>query len=185
MNKKSKSAIAKSEVTRVVQMFFGIPSFIFNVFLFVSALGDLGSPNYEPGLMISLAIVFGTLTGCSVLLIVSSIRRKHMVKEFRKYVGIISASHNGSFELIAKETNTPVNKVQSNIEWMVSKQFFYNARINLVDDCIDIPGLTEVKDHIIKEATFKVVTCKYCGARTSIEEGKITPCPYCSSPLQS
>ena len=173
-----------SETRRIVELIVSIVFGPFCLYLTVAAIRDIFNPEESLSLMIGLTIFFGVASALCIFFFIDSLKRKRMLKDFRKYVGLISVSHNGSFSLISSETGDSVATVQRKIEWMVDKNFFNNARINLIDDCIDIPGITEVKDHIIREATYAACTCKFCGATSKIQVGRVTPCPYCSSPLQ-
>lgn len=182
--KNNKSAIAISETIRIIQMIIGIPVALIGIVFSLFAFADFFDPAEDTGLMVGLFIFFGLIAALGIWIIVCSITRKRRLIEFKRYVGIISASRSGKFELIAKETKEPVEIVQKKLEWMIHKRFFNNVRMNLVDDCIDIAGITDNEGNASGKMKYKTVVCKSCSATNIVETGKITECPYCSTPLQ-
>jgi len=186
MENKSKSAITISETIRIIQMVIGVPIAFFNTLFFIAALSFLFDPTRRnKSAVVATIILFGSITALGIWLIVCSIKRKSRLVDFKRYVGIIAVTHSGKFDLISRETNEPISVIQKKLEWMVNKKFFTNARINLVDDCIDIAGVTQIIEHAPSELAYTSVTCKFCGATSMIVIGKTHPCPYCSSPLNA
>ncbi len=116
------------------------------------------------------------------------------LKEFKKYVAVISNDPSGYIPNIAATLGTSENVVKSNLEIMIQKGYFESAFIDENSNCIvfaniqttqTAPTSTNVSAKVPKVPGVEMVTvkCSGCGGINTIVKGQTGECDYCGSAI--
>lgn len=108
------------------------------------------------------------VTIIGIVLIVWGIFKKRLVDTYKRYMKVLNSNSDATIKDIAVLTNSTEEKVRSNIEKMIAKNY-------VTQDTFTI------KEKI--EKRFVTVQCQGCGAKNVVEEGKHQECEYCGSVL--
>ncbi len=124
----------------------------------------------------------------SLFILYSGLKQKKLLKFFRSYVTIISADSTGSMEIIAANTGSSVDKVKMNLQEMIKKNYFTNAYIDfernrIVTSRQQSAGEYQPEYHCDAKPDLVRVSCKGCGAVSTIPAGSDAECEYCGSKL--
>lgn len=179
----SKTAIVISGIIEKVQLITGIViTFIFGITA-IACIGDNKYPIEEKFTM----FVF---TAIGILLIIFSIKRKKLIKNFKSYVQRLSVDPTSSIENLASGLGTSQDVVKMNLEKMIKKRYFSNAYIDTENNRIVFSKASEQQTNTIKvnqsnepKIEYITVTCKSCGGINKIAKGTVGECEYCGSPL--
>lgn len=195
---KSKVAIAVSKTISFVQMLFGIAYvFIFGICTIVCLcdkdfLADGGVS------VIIVCLIFDVL---GIWLIILSLKKTKLLKEFKKYVTVISREPDGYIPDIAASLGVSEDIVKKNLELMIKKRYFANAFIDQNSNCIVITSkqnntvntthqshihTTEYASSPVTSQAIEMMTikCKGCGGINTIQKGAIGECDYCGSSIK-
>lgn len=189
----SKTAIVISSIIQNIQLILGIAfTALFGLCIIV------GIAEYKKGDM-PFIIFCIVLTALGIFWIVLSRKRASLIRDFRRYVTILSNDPTGSIANLAMKTGTSEDVVRNNLELMIKKRYFANAAIDRSTDCILFPNHGTAQQFANQAntnnnafspraageaATMVTITCKGCGAVNTIAKGKIVECEYCGSALQ-
>ncbi len=179
----SKAAIVISGIIEKVQLIAGIViTFIFGITA-IACIGDNNSPVDEK-------IVMFIFTAIGILLIIFSIKRKKLIKNFRSYVQRLSVDPTCSIENLASGLGTSQDVVKKNLEMMIKKRYFSNAYIDTKNNRIVFSKASEQKTNTSEahqsnepKIEYITVTCKSCGGINKMAKGTVGECEYCGSPL--
>jgi len=128
---------------------------------------------------IVVALLF--LTIC-VALIVMGTRIKGRLNRFKRYVSLMSLQKLDSISDIASYMSKSADFVQKDLQKMISRRFFVNAKIDLNSNKIIIcPGTLPGQ---VGSAGYEVFQCPGCGASGTRVRGVLGYCDYCGSPVQ-
>lgn len=195
---KSKVAIAVSKVASLVQMLAGIAIvFLFGLYTIVC----LCDKDYLADGGISFLIICLIFDVIGVWLIVLSSKKTNLLKEFKKYVAVVSSDPDGYIPDIAASLGTSEDIVKKNLELMIKKKYFANAFIDQNSNCIviaskqnntvstahqpQIHATAYASSPITLQAMGMVtVKCKGCGGINTIRKGTTGECDYCGSSIK-
>ena len=116
------------------------------------------------------------------------------LKEFKKYVAVISDDPSGYIPDIAASLGTSENVVKSKLEIMFQKGYLDSAFIDIKSNCIvfankqatqTAPTSTNVSAKVPKVPGVEMVTvkCSGCGGINTIVKGQTGECDYCGSAI--
>lgn len=194
----SKVAIAVNKTISLLQMLGGI----FLVFIFgICTIMYLSDKEYASESGVDFLIFCLVLDALGVWLIVLSRKKKKLIKEFKKYVTVISNDVNGYIPDIAASLGTSEDVVINNLELMIKKNFFANAFIDRNSNCIVIANkqsaqannsvsnvFTNAQASTSSAAPVAVemvtVKCKGCGGINTVQKGAIGECDFCGSAIK-
>lgn len=191
---RSKAKIVLSQIIATIQLIIGI------FLIFLAVVGGLGQDTIS-STDITMVVIF-ILGG--ILLIIASVKRKKLIRSFRKYVSFLSSDESGSIESLALATKMPENVILSNLQRMIDKKYFPSAYIDLETRSIVFPNRpqnsasnisheqpavmtdTVITDAVItdKETVIITATCKGCGGVNHGVKGSVGECEYCGSSLK-
>jgi hypothetical protein len=194
----SKVAVAVSKTASIVQMLGGIVL----VFLFgICTIAYLTDKEYAADTGVAFLIVCLLFDALGIWLITLSRKKAKLIKEFKKYVRVISQNPNGYIPYIASSLGTSEDAVKNNLKLMIKKKYFSNAFIDCNSDCIVIankqkPVSTPVQQPTVSTNTnayshtaapaieMVTVKCKGCGGINTIQKGAVGECDYCGSSIK-
>ncbi len=193
---KSKVAIAVSKTVSFVQMLAGIAI----VFMFgLCTIVYLSDKEFSADTGVGFLIFCLVLDLLGVWLIVLSRKKIKLMKEFKKYVAVISNYPDGYIPSIAASLGTSENAVKKNLELMIKKRYFSNAFIDRSSNCFVIvtkqkttvstaqQSQTNNNSYASPSASQAIemvtVKCKGCGGINTIQKGAVGECDYCGSPI--
>lgn len=196
-NNKSKTKIIVSSIIEKVQLILGIAVLAFFGLMTVAGLSDeeLRAQTFFVVLMIIMDLI-------GVLLIVLSRLRHKLIKNFKKYVALLSNDPSGSISNLASSLGTSEDVVTQNLEKMIKKQYFPNAYIDKGQNCILFPNRDAVagmddpvqradeplnapqEAPVATAAPMTTVICKGCGGVNTVPKGHVAECEYCGSAIQ-
>ncbi len=190
----SKVAIAVSKTISFIQLVGGI----ILVFMFgLCAIMYLTDKEYAGETGIAFLITCLIITGLGIWLITLSRKKKKLVREFKKYVAVISQDASGYIPDIATSLGTSEDIVKSNIELMIQKEFFTNAYIDRSSNCVVIGNKQNAQTTMSTAnayanstntdmSTVEMVTvkCNGCGGINTIAKGHTGTCDYCGSAIK-
>lgn len=157
-----------------INIFFGLILFIFSV------SEPFDSINY------TITLIFFTIGG---LLTRLGIKLSKNLKLFNRYKNLITYQNVHLIKDLAQRTQQDPSKVSADIDTMIELGFLPNAYIDEADKTIDLPKdkhsdkTTAPKEDSKKETTYKVVTCKGCGANNTVAVGQTSECEYCGNSI--
>ena len=196
----SKVAIAVSKTLSFVQMFIGIVIlFVFGV----CTIMELTDTEAWAQTGISFFIFCLVCDALGIWLIILSRKKSKLIKEFKKYVAVVSSEPTGYIPDIAASLGVSEEVVKSNFEKMIQKKYFANAFIDLNSNCIVIvnkknteehteapsqEGTTSTNHHSTPTTSQNVemvtVKCKSCGGINTVQKGTVRECDYCGSSIK-
>lgn len=122
---------------------------------------------------------------------------KKMRLEFKKYVAHLSIDPTASLENIAISTGTSVDVVKKNLQFMINKNFFYNAYIDANNNRLVLPSMknnmnqteqktsvNNVTPDVQERIVYSTCYCPKCGGINQIIQGSVAECDFCGSNLQ-
>lgn len=183
----SKAAIVVSQIIEKIEFIVGIIAVLFwgfcdimNIVVPIEGMSPIG---FEIFLLL--------MTAFNVWLIIKARERKNMRLEFKKYVAQLSIDASGDLQNIAAATNTSVDVVKKNLDFMIKKKFFPNAYIDLNENRLVLPAMqqkaqeqsTYTNDSPQTAIEYVTCNCPSCGGINKIEKGKTVECDFCGSPL--
>lgn len=188
----SKVAIAVSKTVSIVQLLAGI------VIVFIFGLCDivyLADEEYAADTGVGIFILFLVFVALGIWLIVLSRKKTKLIKEFKKYVTVISCSPDGYIPDLAVSLGTSEDVVRNNLELMIRKKYFSNAFIDHSSNSIVIANRQNAQSaasantgayaHAAAPAAQMVtVKCKGCGGINTVQKGSIKECDYCGSSIK-
>ncbi len=192
--KNSKAAIAISRLVSIIQMavgafflvIFGICTLVY--FLDAKVSTDAGSA------FLVTCLVFDAL---GIVLVIFSIKRSRLIREFKKYVSFICSAHTVSIESLASVMGISPDVVKRRLELMIKRDYFVNTHIDQETNCIIIGSGTNnqqgaarsvmqtntTQSQSAPRAQKIQVICKCCGGVNKIEKGIESECDFCGSPI--
>jgi uncharacterized membrane protein YiaA len=173
---KTKTALIKNTLVGKVQSIVGW----FTAVIF--GLGFLGLFLVEDNDEVSdtgYFLAFLIIAAAGVFLIHCGHKKKVLQNNFKRYIGLISMDIT-SIPLIAQHTNQSVDHVKANLNKMIYRHFFADARIDEQRNEIVIAG--RVKE-APKEAEMISVKCEACSGVSLRPVNGSGVCAYCGSPL--
>ncbi|MEQ2457035.1 hypothetical protein [Flavonifractor hominis] len=198
---KSKVAIVVSRVISIIEMVIGL-LYVFSFgFIIIMYLTDEElSSSTGVGFLIFCVIAEAFF----IWLIRCSIKRAHLIKEFKRYVTVISAHSNGYISDIAASLGTPEHIVKANLERMMKKKYFSNAYIDYNTNRIVVinreataqnptqpsrantpnTNSTQSTPSVSQTAEMITVKCKSCGGINEIRKGSVGECDFCGSSIK-
>lgn len=181
----SKVAITVSKIVSILQMLAGIAI----VFLFgLCTIFYLTDKEFAADTGVSFLIFCLVLDVLGILLIILSIKKSRLMKEFKKYVTVISCNPSGYIPDIAASLGVSEAVVKKNLEQMIKKMYFANAFIDYNSNCIVIANRQKTANTYVapaasRFATMVTVKCKGCGGINTIQKGAVGECDYCGSSI--
>jgi len=137
------------------------------------------------------AIVGFVFTAIAVAFFFRGVKIECMIKRFRTYILLISNQNMTLLSSLAAATNQTVDFVRSDLQKMINRKFFFDARID--DDALEIKigGLRQAATeksaqaavNQTAQAQWETVKCAGCGATASKPSGGKGICEYCGSPI--
>lgn len=193
----SKVAIAVSKTVSIIQMISGIAFvFMFGICIIMYLTDKEFSAETGVAFLI-FCLVFDAL---GIWLITLSRKKSKLMKEFKRYVAVVSADPDGYIPDIAAALGTSQDVVQQNLELMIKKKYFANAYIDRNSGCIVIANKQNAASNAesqpkasasaynsnVSTPTIEMVTvkCKGCGGINTIQKGTVGECDYCGSSIK-
>ncbi|MDF2588883.1 MAG: hypothetical protein K0S41_2724 [Anaerocolumna sp.] len=177
-NFRQKSVIIVQSIIGKLQIIVGsVLTFIFG-FTFIYGVFD----DEEDGAAV--LIILAILTALAVYMLNRGLKRGKLIKLFTRYVAFLSKDQVHSIDQLAKSTETSVQVVTKNLEYMMKKRLFSNAYIDKINNCVIFQGENIIleKQSINDDSTeYITATCRGCGANNTIKKGTTTECAYCGS----
>lgn len=194
---KSKAALAVSRIASIIQLVAGV----FLLFIFgICTIMYFSDEQYRAGLdssFLAFCLIFDVI---GIVLILFSRKRSKLIKEFKKYVSYISADPSGSIANLASSVGTSQDVVKKNLELMIKRKYFVNARIDQGKNCIVIGSgaksnqenqvqanqaqtQTQTASQSAPKIQYVTVTCKCCGGINKVAKGSVMECDFCGSPI--
>lgn len=121
-------------------------------------------------------------------------KRRNMRLTFKRYVVQLNADPFNSLEDLATATNSSVDIVKKNLQYMIKKNFFVDAFINEQTNQLVLPSMaSRVQQQAQAPQTSKdadqqelvTVVCPCCGGRNEMVKGTTKECDFCGSPLSA
>lgn len=196
-NNKSKTALIVSQITEKMQLILGI---LILGFFGLGTIGGLTDEELGSDTAFLVTMIIFDLIG--VLLIVLSRLRHKLIKNFKKYVTLLSNDPTGSIANLASALGTSETIVIRNLEKMMKKKYFFNAYIDKGQNRIVLPNREAVPAAQPAEAVsasadvtpsapvstgapeMTTVICKGCGGVNTVPKGGVAECEYCGSGIQ-
>lgn len=194
---KSKTALIVSQIIEKVQLILGI---LILGFFGLGTIGGLTDEELGSDTAFLVTMIIFDLIG--VLLIVLSRLRHKLIKNFKKYVSMLSNDPTGSIANLAAALGTSEANVNSNLEKMIKKKYFSNAYIDKAQNRIVLPNHVAAPAaqpaetvHTSANAApsasvnagaseMTTVICKGCGGVNTVPKGGVAECEYCGSGIQ-
>lgn len=121
-------------------------------------------------------------------------KRGKMRLVFNQYLTQLSVDPSGSLENLAFATDTSVDVVKKNLQYMIKKKFFTDAFINEQANQLVLPSMaqrvqqqaetSQYMDFDEVQPEFVACTCPHCGGINKIVKGTTWECDFCGSPIQ-
>lgn len=180
MNKSKVALLANAALGKLLTI-IGYVAGIFSLFM---VIGSLVYINGE-GMRLVLNMFLFTLV-VSVLMIITGARIKRTIKRFKQYISLISGQNMTLLENIAANTNHGVDFVNKDLNKMIKKGFFTNARIDETSREIIIAGhkTNSVVTTQLSSTTpteMETYICAGCDAHGSKPKGTQSSCEYCGN----
>ncbi|UWP60789.1 hypothetical protein [Ruminococcus gauvreauii] len=178
---KSQMAIMISKSIQIIQLICGC----FITFLFgLTAIYSMFDMEKDgAGTIIIMWIL--TLIGAAIIFF--GLKRKKILKEYKRYAAQLSTDPTGSIENLASASGSSQDEVYKNLNYMIKKKYFADAYIdkqkNRIVICSKRSGQYD-KPLVNKNIEYTTVTCKNCGGINKIPKGQVCECEYCGSPIQ-
>lgn len=176
-----------SKVAVVVNAIIGkVQSILGYSIVSIMVLSIFGGVITDVGTLITIMV----MTAGGVLLIIAGAKTKGRIKRFKKYVGLISSENMTSIDSIAHETSQSFDFVMKDLQKMIDKNFFANAKIvtNSREIVIgnhkqsQMSGIQSKQEN--KQIISETVSCHGCGANNTKQVGIIISCEYCGTSLK-
>lgn len=136
------------------------------------------TPNY-PALILVLLLFVGI--GIASIFLSYSIKKR--IKRFKSYVAVISCGGITSVDILAHKTFQSADYVYKDLQKMIDRKYFLDARLNKEDHEIVIGTVS--KNPYTQTAPVYInpinVQCASCGAMNKKENGTTSICEYCGS----
>lgn len=126
---KNRSAIVKSNLILIFDLFLGIGSLFDFIMILVALKPDLTTDGIHA---LSLMLALG------LFLTVKGFKRRALIKRFKIYVKFLSNDPQRSLHNLALATNRSLEKVKDDINLMIKKGYFKNAYIKEHTNCLAI-----------------------------------------------
>lgn len=177
----SKTAIVVSQIIEKLQLIAGI---IMAILFGLPAIACIADKKTKAGVILTMFI----LAAIGVVLIVFSRKRKKLINDFKTYVQRLSADPIGSIDNLAAGLGTSQDVVKNNLEMMIKKRYFSNAYIDIDNNRIVFPVVSNQQKNNASQVNqsnveYITVTCKSCGGINKMVKGTVGECDYCGSPL--
>lgn len=190
---KSKTALIVSQIIEKVQLILGI---LILGFFGLGTIGGLTDEELGSDTAFLVTMIIFDLIG--VLLIVLSRLRHKLIKNFKKYVSLLSNDPSGSIANLAVALGTSEATVNSNLEKMIKKKYFSNAYIDKAQNRIVLPNHVAAPAEAVNTSAnaapsapvstgapeMTTVICKGCGGVNTVPKGGVAECEYCGSGIQ-
>lgn len=115
-----------------------------------------------------------------ILLIKRSYFHKKWIGIFKDYVLILADTPVHSIKMIADKSGKTESEVTSNLQYLINKRFFYNARIDYKNKCLVLPGEDEKKPSDKNIETVSAI-CDCCGGLNHLPQNMQIICRYCGN----
>lgn len=176
---KSKVSLAFSQVLETIEMVAG---------LCLAAFFALGGVVYiVMDEHLGIIIFAWVLCAIGILLFFAGRKRAKMRRKFQEYVMHLSADPSRSLDNLASVTNTSVDVVKRNLQYMIDKKFFKSASINEQSHQLVLPPVVpktkRQSNSPQQQPEWIAYTCPCCGAMNRVEKGTASECDFCGSPL--
>lgn len=190
----TKTKLILSTIVEKVQLILGIVIVLFFGLMTVAGLTDEELSSDKAFIVV--AIVMDLI---GVLLIVLSAIRHQLIKNFKKYVALLSNDPTGSISNLASALGTEKETVIKNLDKMIKKKYFANAYIDRDQNRLCFPNreqapLTGTAPHqrelnVPQSAPaaspqMTTVICRGCGGVNAVQKGCVAECEYCGSSIQ-
>lgn len=189
----TRTKLILSTIVEKVQLILGIVIVLFFGLMTVAGLTD-----EELSADKAFIVVMIVMDLMGVLLIVLSAVRHQLIKNFKKYVALLSNDPTGSISNLASALGTEEETVIKNLDKMIKKKYFANAYIDRDQNCLCFPNreqapLTDMAPHqgdrnepqsAPAAAQMTTVVCKGCGGVNAVQKGCVVECEYCGSSIQ-
>lgn len=191
---KSKVAIAVSKTVSFIQMFVGTVIVLTFGLITIMYLTD---KEFSADMGVGFLIFCLVLVALGVWLIFLSRKKIKLMKEFKKYVSVVSCDPNGYIPDIAASLGTSEDVVKKKLKLMIKKKYFANAFIDLNSNCLVIENkqnsavnteqqmnARENSNVTYQPMEMVTVKCKGCGGINTIQKGAVCECDYCGSSIK-
>lgn len=122
-------------------------------------------------------VVCVALTAWGIYLIARGAKRGKLGKAFREYIQLLGNAPRISLDALAEETGASPDAVRRNLQWMLRKGFFENAKLDDTSNSLilrsRVPGGEMLR-----------VRCSSCGAPCMVPLGRHATCEYCGTMLK-
>lgn len=190
---KTKVAVTISKLVSLVQLLVGICIlFLFGLCTIMYLSDAQFRAEMDMGTAFLICCIILDVIG--VVFIIFARKRSKLVKEFKKYVCYISNDPSGSIEGLAAAVGSSEDVVKKNLDTMINRNYFRNARVDQRTNCIVFENKAKKQsNHPDKKGNemgntlqieYTTVTCKCCGGINKIVKGSVTECEYCGSPIK-
>lgn len=184
----SKTKVIVSVIIQKIQMIAGICSILFGI---IGFFVDMGKFDSMDAFLIPFFIVIG------VMLIFFSTKRKKLIKNYKRYAGILPNIPTGSINTLALTLGTSQNIVKENLIKMIDKKYFTNSYIDYKNNCIvfldcsnfHLPqtntqkNISTIQQNTSRmEVGYTVITGENNRVVNKIKRNKVSECKHCSSP---
>lgn len=189
---RSKVAVAVSKTVSFVQMLAGVAIVLLFGFCTIMYLAD---QEFSTDTGVGFLIFCLVLDALGVWLIVLSRKKTKLVKEFKRYVAVVSNDPDGSIPNIAAALGTSENVVRKKLELMIRKKYFANAfidqNLNRIvvatkqNAAVSTAQRPQTNAPVMSQAVEMVtVKCKGCGGINTLQKGVVGECDYCGSSIK-
>lgn len=189
---RSKVAVAISQIIEIIELVLGIVILFFGGMATLMGLLDPEffsnvEGEFVLGYAITTIVMCVLLDGVGILLIVCSRKRHKLVKDFRKYVTVLSQDPTGMIANMAASLNTSPDVVIKRIEKMIDKRLFVNAYIDTSENRLVLANTNNLGNQQNQETAeqknprigYVTVNCSGCGGLNKIVKGTKAECEYC------
>jgi len=171
-SKTKKPAVVESGIRGLILIIVGL--IIVVLFLFVAI--EFSGEGEIPEMAISFILMIP-----GILLIRRGIRNKLRVRRFKQYVNFISVLSITSIDELAAKMGKSSQFVNKDLQTMINKGFFCNAKIDpFANEIIIGSGIVTHEDEISLDVAVEL-SCEACGARVIVAKGRQIICEYCGS----
>ena len=190
----TRTKLILSTIVEKVQLILGIVIVLFFGLMTVAGLTD-EELSADKAFIVVMIII--DLIG--VILIVLSAIRHRLIKNFKKYVELLSNDPTGSIPNLAAALGVGEDVVVKNLEKMIKKKYFANAYIDRNQNRVCLPNretapsAQEGVPHVTVPNTSQAapaadqmttVICPGCGGVNTVRKGCVAECEYCGSSIQ-
>lgn len=185
---KSKVSIAVSQIIEKIEKIAGICwAGLFGLVALTSMFDDEADG-------VGMILIMWGFCAAGIAVFNAGKKRTKMRLEFKKYVTQLSVDPSGSLENLASATNTSVDVVKQNLQYMIKKKFFTDAFINEQANRLVLPSMAQRVQQQVQplqnvapgraQPELVACTCPCCGGMNKITKGTTGECDFCGSPLQ-